>query len=64
MVNVIMLALFEVPLIAFFVAPDWTPGAIERTKAWFSRNATKAAVIGAAGVGSLLVLRGIITLLS
>ena len=63
MVNVIMMALLEVPSIGFFVAPDWTPAAVERAKDWFSRNARKAAVIGAAGVGTLLIVRGLITLL-
>jgi hypothetical protein len=63
MVNVIMLALIEVPLITFAVAPDWTPRAIERTKAWFSRNAHVIAVRGTAILGILLILRGVITLL-
>ena len=64
MVNVIMLALIEVPLITFAVAPDWTPRAIERTKAWFARNAHSIAVRGTAILGTLLIVRGVITLLS
>jgi hypothetical protein len=64
MVNVIMLALIEVPLITFAVAPDWTPRAIERTKAWFARNAHTIAVRGTAVLGILLIVRGVITLLS
>jgi hypothetical protein len=64
MVNVIMLALLELPLIGFFVAPEWTTATVQRAKEWFSRNARKVAVVGAAGVGSLLITRGIITLLS
>ena len=32
LINVVMLALIEVPLICFVVAPDWTPTAIERAK--------------------------------
>jgi Sap, sulfolipid-1-addressing protein len=63
MVNVIMLALIEVPLITFAVAPDWTPRAIERTKTWFSRNARVIAVRGTAILGILLILRGVITLI-
>jgi hypothetical protein len=63
MVNVIMLALIEVPLITFAVAPDWTPRAIERTKTWFARNAHVIAVRGTAILGILLILRGVITLL-
>jgi hypothetical protein len=64
MINVIMLALLEVPLIAFTVAPEWTPAAIERVKAWFSRRGAQVAITGVALLGSLLVLRGVITLLA
>jgi hypothetical protein len=64
MVNVIMLALIEVPLITFAVAPDWTPRAIDRTKAWFARNAHVIAVRGTAILGTLLIVRGVITLLA
>jgi hypothetical protein len=64
MVNVIMLALLEVPLICFAVAPDWTPTAIQRGKDWFALNAHRFAVIGTATIGSLLIIRGLITLLT
>lgn len=61
--NLIMLALLEVPLICFVVAPDWTPRAIERAKAWIGRHAHRFAVTMLAGVGSLLVLKGLLELL-
>ena len=32
--NVVMLSLLELPLLAFRLAPDWTPHAIDRTRAW------------------------------
>jgi hypothetical protein len=64
MVNVIMLALLELPLIGFFVAPEWTTATVQRVRDWFSRNALRTAVIGAAVIGSLLVTRGVVTLLS
>jgi Sap, sulfolipid-1-addressing protein len=64
LVNVIMLALLEIPLVGFYVAPEATPAAVERAKSWFSRNAIKAVIAGAAGVGTLLILRGVITLVS
>lgn len=63
MVNIIMLTLIEAPLIAFLVAPEWTPRAIERTKGWFARNAHVIAVRGTAILGILLIVRGVITLL-
>jgi len=64
MVNVIMLALIEIPLVSFTIAPEWTPTAIDRAKAWLSRHAQRAAVVGTGLVGALLILRGIVTLLS
>ena len=62
--NIIMLWLLEVPLAAFLVAPDWTPQAIDRAKAWVSRHAHVFAIRGFAAVGALLVLKGIIGLIS
>jgi hypothetical protein len=64
LVNVIMLALLEVPLISFAVAPEWTPNAIERVKAWFAREGRKVLVIGLLALGSLLILRGVIELIA
>jgi hypothetical protein len=61
--NLVMLWLLEVPLASFLVAPDWTPHAIERAKTWVSRHAHTFAVRGFAGVGALLVIKGIIGLL-
>jgi hypothetical protein len=61
--NLIMLALLEVPLICFVVAPDWTPRAIDRAKAWIGRHAHRFAVTVLTGVGSLLVLKGLLELL-
>jgi heme A synthase len=62
--NLVMLMLLELPLLGFVVAPDWTPGAVERSKAWFARNGHKAAVIALIVLGSALVLKGIIGLVS
>ena len=62
--NVIMLALLEVPLLSFALAPDWTPGAIERAKAWIGRRGRHVAVVGLAIVGGLLVIKGLVGLIS
>jgi hypothetical protein len=62
--NLVMLWLLEVPLASFLVAPDWTPSAIERAKAWVSRHAHMFAVRGFAAVGALLVIKGLIGLLT
>jgi hypothetical protein len=60
--NLVMLWMLEVPLASFLVAPDWTPRAIERAKAWVSRHAHIFAVRGFAALGALLVIKGVIGL--
>jgi hypothetical protein len=60
--NIVMLWLLEVPLVSFAVAPDWTPHAIERSKAWVSRHARMFAVRGFALVGVLLIIKGVVGL--
>jgi hypothetical protein len=60
--NVVMLWLLEVPLLSFVVAPDWTPHAIERAKAWVGRHARVFAVRAFALIGVLLVIKGVVGL--
>ena len=62
--NLVMLWLLEVPLASFVLAPEWTPRAIERAKAWVSRHAHTFAVRGFGAVGALLVIKGIVGLVS
>jgi hypothetical protein len=59
-VNLVMLVLLEVPLICFAIAPEWTPLAIERFKAWMSRNGAKAATIALTCIGLALILRAVL----
>ena len=61
--NLVMMLLLEGPIVAFAVAPDWTPRAIDRAKAWVGRHARRVAIYGLGGVGGALVLKGIIGLL-
>jgi hypothetical protein len=61
--NLVMLWLLEVPLAGFLIAPEWTPRAIVRAKAWMSRHAHTFAVRGFAAVGALLVIKGLVGLL-
>jgi hypothetical protein len=61
--NVIMLALLELPLVGFVVAPDWTEGAVERFRVWFARNARRLASQIALVIGALLIVRGLIYLI-
>jgi hypothetical protein len=58
--NVVMLWLLEVPFISFIVAPDKTPQAIARARAWVSRHAHVFAVRAFTVLGALLVLKGVI----
>ena len=62
--NLIMLWLLEVPLVGFAVAPNWTPRAIERAKAWVSRHTHAFAVRGLTAIGLLLVIKGVVGLVS
>jgi hypothetical protein len=61
--NLVMMWLLEVPLACFLIAPTWTPNAIERAKLWVRRHAHAFAVRGFAGVGTLLVIKGLVGLL-
>ena len=61
--NLVMLWLLEVP-VPFVIAPDWTPRAITRAKAWVSRHAHVFAVRGFAALGTLLIVKGITGLVS
>ena len=60
--NLVMLWLLEVPLVSFVTAPDWTPRAIERAKAWVSRHSHTFAVRGLTLFGVLMIIKGIIGL--
>ncbi|MGN6430251.1 MAG: GAP family protein [Gaiellaceae bacterium] len=61
-VNAVMLVLLEVPLLSFALAPEWTPAAIERFKAWMAEHGGKALVLTLTVIGVLLIVRGIITI--
>jgi hypothetical protein len=59
-----MLMLLELPLLGYTFAPDWTPGAMERSKAWAGRNGHKAAAIALRVLGGALVVKGMAGLVS
>ena len=62
--NIIMLALLEVPLLCFVIAPERTPQLIARAKAWIGRHWRKFLTRFFAGIGGLLVIKGLLQLLS
>ena len=63
-VNVVMLVLLEAPLVAFAVAPQWTPVAIERFRAWMGRNGARALVIALVAVGALFIVHGVLSIVA
>ena len=62
--NLVMLLLLELPLAGYVLAPEWTPGAVDRAKAWAARRGRAVATYATFAVGAALVLKGIIGLLS
>jgi len=56
--------LLEIPLVSYFLAPEETADRVRRFRAWLSRNGRQAAIIGAAVLGSLVIVRGIVGLVS
>ncbi|HUA70322.1 MAG TPA: GAP family protein [Solirubrobacteraceae bacterium] len=61
--NLVMLLLLELPMIAFAVAPEWTPAAIDRAKAWAGIHGRVYAERGFAVIGVLLIIKGIVGLI-
>ncbi len=61
--NLVMLALLELPMIAFAVAPEWTPAAIDRVKAWAGIHGRVYAERGFAVIGVLLIIKGVVGLI-
>ncbi len=60
--NIVMMWMLVVPMISFVVAPDATPRAIARARAWVGRHAHTFAVRGFGAIGLLLVLKGVLGL--
>jgi hypothetical protein len=58
--NLIMLILLEAPLISYALAPEWTPSAIDRAKAWVGRHWRRFAVVFLTAMGAALVTRGLV----
>jgi len=50
--------LLELPLIGFWLAPDWTQRAVVRFRGWIEKNAARAAGYVALVLGLLLIIRG------
>jgi len=62
--NVVMLALLEVPLLGYALAPESTPGRVQAFREWLGRNGRRMGIRVATVVGVLLIVRGAVELLS
>jgi hypothetical protein len=60
--NLIMLMLLELPLLAYTIAPEWTPRAVQGFRETLGRRGRVWAIRGATIIGILLVLRGVLAL--
>jgi hypothetical protein len=63
-INLIMLALLELPTLGYLLAPDTTPDRVNRFKAAISRHGRRYGIRGAAILGGLLIVRGVLELLN
>lgn len=61
---VLMLALLEIPVVAYVVAPDWTPRAVAGFQAWIRKDGRRIAVWALLVLGVLLIVRGAIEALT
>lgn len=56
----VQLTLIEVPLLGYAFAPEQTKDRVARFRSWLARNGRRVAIRGAAVLGGLLILRGIL----
>lgn len=62
--NAMLLILLEVPLLGYFVAPERTVVEVQRFRAWLTRRGRRMAILGCAGIGAFLLVRGAIGFLT
>jgi hypothetical protein len=59
-----LLILLEIPLLGYLVAPERTVVAVQRFRTWLTQSSRRIAVGGAAGIGAILLVRGVIGFLT
>lgn len=62
--NLIMLALLELPLLGYAIAPDWTERTVKRFSDWLSRDGGRILGVVVVVLGIALVVRGVAQLVS
>jgi hypothetical protein len=58
----VQLLLLEVPLLSYMFAPEWTRQAVTRVRDWLGRRGRRIAIVGAAALSAVLILRGVVGL--
>jgi Sap, sulfolipid-1-addressing protein len=62
--NAMLLMLLEIPLVGYVLEPERTVVAVQDFRAWLTRNGLRAGIYVAAGLGVILIVRGVIELLT
>jgi Sap, sulfolipid-1-addressing protein len=62
--NAMLLLLLEIPLIGYVLAPERTVVEVRNFRGWLSKNGLKAGIYVAAGLGVLLIVRGVVEFLT
>jgi hypothetical protein len=62
--NFMLLILLEIPLLGYLVAPERTVAAVQRFRTWLTQSSRRIVVVGAAGIGAILLVRGAIGFLT
>jgi Sap, sulfolipid-1-addressing protein len=62
--NVMLLILLEIPLVGYVLTPERTVVAVQDFRAWLTKNGLKVGIYVLAGLGALLIVRGVIELLT
>jgi hypothetical protein len=58
--NVLLLIFLIVPLVGYFIAPERTVVEVQRFRSWLTRSGRRIAIEGAAVLGVLLIIRGLV----
>jgi hypothetical protein len=61
LINIVMMALLEIPLAGYLIAPEETPRRVERAKTAVRQHGRRGVITLAAVLGTLLIVRGLIT---
>jgi hypothetical protein len=62
--NAMLLILLEIPLVGYVLAPERTVVAVQDFRGWLTKNGLKAGIYVLAGLGTLLIVRGVIEFLT